>query len=104
MGFSKADEGLLRDTLQAILRGLLESPEEVRVETRVSPRSGTLVFRVIFPPPQRGVPAEYRRIVGREGQTIDAVRRIMTATAGRLGGLVEVTAVSDSPSDYFHES
>lgn len=74
----------LKELLRAVLDGILSAPHQVHISTSLAP-SGTLVFSVLVPPSEDGGTPEFARLVGREGQTIHAIRRIMTVGAAKHG-------------------
>jgi len=75
--------------LEYVLKNLVDAPEEVGV-TQVS-REGRSVYEV------RVRPGDVGKVVGKQGQTIAAIRNLMGAAASRYGARVEVDIIEDLP-------
>jgi len=75
--------------LEYVLRNLVDSPEQVNVHQSSSPGVMTLEIRVHS--------SDVGKVVGKQGQTIAAIRSIMKSAAARYGGRVEVEILEDAP-------
>lgn len=75
--------------LEYVLKNLVDAPEEVGV-TQIS-REGRSVYEV------RVRPGDVGKVVGKQGQTIAAIRNLMSAAASRYGARVEVDIIEDLP-------
>jgi len=75
--------------LEYVLRNLVDAPEQVSVHQSSSPGVTTLEVRVY--------PGDVGKVVGKQGQTIAAIRSIMNSAAARYGGRVEVEILEDAP-------
>lgn len=72
------DTGALEEMIAVLARGLVETPDEVRVRARVD-RDRT-VFELMVPDGQRG------QVIGRGGRIAHALRTV-TQAAGRSQGI-----------------
>ena len=75
--------------LEYVLKNLVDAPDQVSVQ-QVS-RSGRTAYDI------RVRPGDVGKVVGKQGQTIAAIRSIMNAAASRYGERVEVEIVEDAP-------
>jgi predicted RNA-binding protein YlqC (UPF0109 family) len=73
-----ADTGALEEMIAVLARGLVETPDEVRVHARED-RDRT-VFELMVPDGQRG------QVIGRGGRIAHALRTV-TQAAGRSQGI-----------------
>jgi len=64
---------MLADALEHLVKGIVDHPDDVRVETSTSPRGETLELRVN--------PDDLGRVIGRSGRTAKALRTLVTALA-----------------------
>lgn len=69
--------------LEYVVRGLVDEPDEVRVE--VEDDDDRLQLNVFVPPDEMG------RVIGRRGRTAHAIRTLVRAAAARDG--VEVDSI-----------
>ncbi len=67
----------ITDVLAALMRGLVDRPEAVRVHERRNADETVLELEVH--PHDRG------RVIGRGGETIQAARRVLSALANKRG-------------------
>jgi len=74
--------------LEYVLKNLVDSPESVSVQQVLVSGMTTLEVRVR--------PGDVGKVVGKQGQTIAAIRSIINAAAARYGGRVEVEIVEDT--------
>lgn len=72
----------MKSFVEFVVRSVATRPEEVRVEEAEA--DGVRVFRV------RVAPEDVGRVIGRQGQVIQAVRTILRAVAARRGERVQV--------------
>ncbi|RFC41896.1 MAG: hypothetical protein DVB28_002141 [Verrucomicrobia bacterium] len=75
--------------LEYVLKNLVDAPELVSVHQ--ASFSGKTIFEV------RVHSSDVGKVVGKQGQTIAAIRSIMTAAAARYGGQIGVEIVEDAP-------
>ena len=71
--------------LEFVLKQLVDCPEEV-VVTRI-PREKGVLFEL------RLKPTDVGKVVGKQGQTIAAIRSLVNAAASRVGDRVEIEIV-----------
>lgn len=79
----------MRDFVEVVVRSVATRPEEVEVEE--SEQAGVRVFRV------RVAPEDVGRVIGRQGQVIQAMRTILRAVAARRGERVQVELAREEP-------
>ncbi len=72
----------VRDVVEAIARALADTPQRVSVSE--SEHRGTTLIEVLVSPPDVG------KLIGRQGRTIQAIRKLATITGERLGKRVTV--------------
>jgi predicted RNA-binding protein YlqC (UPF0109 family) len=75
--------------LEYVLKNLVDAPDEVSVNQVT--REGRTVYEV------RVRPGDVGKVVGKQGQTIAAIRNLMSAAASRYGSRVEVDIIEDLP-------
>jgi predicted RNA-binding protein YlqC (UPF0109 family) len=66
---------MLEDALEHLVRGIVDHPDEVRVDLRNQRRGRVLEVRVN--------PEDLGKVIGRAGRTAKALRTVMTALGGR---------------------
>ncbi|UVI34879.1 RNA-binding protein [Brevibacterium spongiae] len=66
---------MLADSLEHLVRGIVDHPDDVSVRSRSSHRGTTLEVRVN--------PEDLGRVIGRAGRTAKALRTVMNSLAGR---------------------
>ena len=66
---------MLADALEHLVRGIVDSPDDVDVRVKSGRRSETLEVRVH--------PDDLGRVIGRQGRTAKALRTVTTALGGR---------------------
>ncbi len=79
----------MRDFVEFVVRSVATRPEQVEVEE--SEQAGVRVFRV------RVAPEDVGRVIGRQGQVIQAMRTILRAVAARRGERVQVELAREEP-------
>jgi predicted RNA-binding protein YlqC (UPF0109 family) len=73
-----AENDAIREMIATLARGLVETPDEVRVESRED--RDRVVFELMVPDGQRG------QVIGRGGRIAHALRTV-TQAAGRAQGI-----------------
>lgn len=76
--------------LEYVVKGLVQHPEQVTV-TPVA-REGTTVFEL------RLNPTDVGKVIGRQGQTINALRSLLLAGSARQGLRCSLEIVEDKPA------
>lgn len=66
---------MLEDALEHLVRGIVDHPDDVRVDLRTGRRGRTLELRVH--------PEDLGKVIGRAGRTAKALRTVMTAVGGK---------------------
>ncbi|GAA2005023.1 RNA-binding protein [Brevibacterium samyangense] len=66
---------MLARTLEHLVRGVVDNPDDVTVTSRGSHRGTTLEVRVN--------PEDLGRVIGRSGRTAQALRTVVNALSGR---------------------
>ena len=74
----------MQDLLVSIARGLVEKPEEVRVDADEPLEDGTVVYHLHVAEEDMG------RVIGKQGRIAKAIRVVMRAAATRQDGTVVV--------------
>ena len=74
----------MQDLLVSIARGLVEKPEEVRVDADEPLEDGTVVYHLHVAEEDMG------RVIGKQGRIAKAIRVVMRAAATRQDGKVVV--------------
>jgi predicted RNA-binding protein YlqC (UPF0109 family) len=64
---------MLADALEHLVKGIVDHPDDVRVESATTPRGETLELRVH--------PEDLGRVIGRSGRTAKALRTLVSALA-----------------------
>jgi predicted RNA-binding protein YlqC (UPF0109 family) len=78
---------MLEEALEHLVRGIVEHPGEVQVDTRTQRRGRVLEVRVH--------PDDLGKVIGRAGRTARALRTVMTALGGR-GVRVDLVDVDEA--------
>lgn len=73
---------MLADALEHLVRGIVDHPDEVRVDSRSLRRGELLEIRVH--------PDDLGRVIGRGGRTARALRTVMSALSGQGSVRVDV--------------
>jgi len=76
---------VLVDVLEHLVRGIVDHPDEVRVELVTSRRGRTLEVRVH--------PEDLGKVIGRGGRTATAIRTVAGALAGSSGARIDFVDV-----------
>jgi predicted RNA-binding protein YlqC (UPF0109 family) len=75
--------------LEYVLKNLVDDPTAVSVQHSQS--SGRSLFDI------RVGPGDMGKVVGKQGQTIDAIRSIASAAASKYGERIDIELVEDRP-------
>ena len=67
-------DSLLDEALEHLVRGIVDSPDDVRVDLRTQRRGEVLEVRVD--------PSDLGRVIGRQGRTATALRTVLESLAG----------------------
>ena len=73
---------MLADVLEHLVRGIVDNPDDVRVDSKRGRRGETLEVRVN--------PDDLGRVIGRSGRTARALRSVMSALVARGSVRVDV--------------
>jgi predicted RNA-binding protein YlqC (UPF0109 family) len=76
---------MLDSALQHLVKGIVDHPDAVQVESRSTPRGEVLEVRVD--------PADLGRVIGRSGRTAKALRTVIAALADGRSVRVDVVDV-----------
>ncbi|RIX28358.1 RNA-binding protein [Amnibacterium setariae] len=76
---------MLESALLHLVKGIVDAPDDVRVESHSSPRGEVLEVRV--------APADLGRVIGRSGRTAKALRTVISALADGRRVRVDVVDV-----------
>ncbi|HEV7622808.1 MAG TPA: RNA-binding protein [Amnibacterium sp.] len=76
---------MLKSALLHLVKGIVDHPDAVRVESRSTPRGELLEVRVD--------PADLGRVIGRAGRTAKALRTVIAALADGRSVRVDVVDV-----------
>ena len=76
---------MLADALEHLVRGIVDHPDDVRVNARSLRRGELLEVRVN--------PEDLGKVIGRNGRTATAFRTVVSALAGRGGARVDFVDV-----------
>ena len=76
---------VLADALEHLVRGIVDHPDEVRVDLVTTRRGRTLEVRVH--------PDDLGKVIGRGGRTATALRTVIGAVAGKGGARVDFVDV-----------
>ena len=76
---------MLESALLHLVKGIVDAPDDVRVESHSSPRGEVLEVRV--------APADLGRVIGRSGRTAKALRTVIGALADGRRVRVDVVDV-----------
>ena len=75
--------------LEYVLKNLVDDPTAITVVR--SQQNGRSLFEI------RVGPGDMGKVVGKQGQTIDAIRSLVSAAASKYGEQVEVELLEDRP-------
>ena len=76
---------MLESALLHLVKGIVDDPDDVRVDARSTPRGDVLEVRV--------APADLGRVIGRSGRTAKALRTVVDALADGRRVRVDVVDV-----------
>jgi predicted RNA-binding protein YlqC (UPF0109 family) len=78
--------------LEFVLKNLVDDPTAVSVERSQS--NGRSLFEI------RVGPGDMGKVVGKQGQTIDAIRNLAAAAASKYGERVDIELLEDHPPHF----
>lgn len=84
-------EQALAEALDHLVRGIVDHPERVRVDSRDTPRGEVLEVRVH--------PSDLGRVIGRGGRTASSLRTVISALAESGRVRVDVVDTDETDSD-----
>ncbi len=79
---------MLQAALEHLVKGIVDSPDDVRVDASTSPRGEVLEVRVH--------PDDLGRVIGRAGRTAKALRTVVTALADGRRVRVDVVETDEA--------
>lgn len=74
----------MKDLLIEIAKGLVEAPDQVRVEVAEPAEDGTIVYTLYVAEQDKG------RVIGKQGRIAKSIRTLMRAQGTRLGQKISV--------------
>ncbi|MGH9380175.1 MAG: KH domain-containing protein [Thermoanaerobaculia bacterium] len=77
----------IRDQLLALIRGMVDHPEEVELVDVEGPRAWVFELRV--------AEEDLGQVIGRQGRTAQALRTVLEARASETGGRYEFKILDD---------
>lgn len=75
----------IRDVVEHLVSGIVESPDDVSVRPKQTRRGDLLEVRVN--------PTDLGKVIGRQGRTASAIRKVAGAIAGDKGVLIDFVDV-----------
>ena len=81
----------MQDFLEYVVRGLVERPDSVVVES--SDRDGLTIYQLRLHPSDMG------KVIGKQGNTINAIRALLQVGSAKQGTRSALEVVEDSPKD-----
>ena len=80
---------VIREVVEHLVSGIVENPDEVSVRTKQTRRGELFEVRVN--------PADLGKVIGRQGRTASAIRKVTNAIAGGTGVLIDFVDVDRPP-------
>ena len=74
----------MKDLLIAVVKGLVESPEEISVDVSEPAEDGTIVYTLYVAENDKG------RVIGKQGRIAKAIRTVMRSAGTRVGQKITV--------------
>jgi len=74
----------MKDLLIAVVKGLVEAPEEISVEVSEPAEDGTVVYTLYVAENDKG------RVIGKQGRIAKAIRTVMRSAGTRVGQKITV--------------
>lgn len=81
----RSGEGPIRDVVEHLVSGIVENPDDVSVRAKQTRRGDLLEVRVN--------PNDLGKVIGRQGRTASAIRKVTGAIAGGKGILIDFVDV-----------
>lgn len=75
----------LQDVIEHLVSAIVENPDDVNVRTRSTRRGDLFEVRVH--------PNDLGKVIGRQGRTATAIRKVTSALAGRQGARIDFVDV-----------
>ena len=75
----------IRDVVEHLVSGIVENPDEVSVRAKQTRRGELFEVRVN--------PSDLGKVIGRQGRTASAIRKVTSAIAGGKGVLIDFVDV-----------
>ena len=79
----------IRDVVEHLVSGIVENPDDVSVRAKQTHRGDLLEVRVN--------PNDLGKVIGRQGRTASAIRKVTGAIAGGKGMLIDFVDVDRPP-------
>ena len=79
----------IRDLVEHLVSGIVENPDDVSVRAKQTRRGDLLEVRVN--------PGDLGKVIGRQGRTASAIRKVTGAIAGGKGILIDFVDVDRPP-------
>jgi len=74
----------MKDLLIAVVKGLVENPDEISVEVADPAEDGTVVYTLYVAEDDKG------RVIGKQGRIAKAIRTVMRSAGTRVGQKITV--------------
>ncbi len=74
----------MKDLLIAVVKGLVESPDEISVDVAEPAEDGTIVYTLYVAESDKG------RVIGKQGRIAKAIRTVMRSAGTRVGQKITV--------------
>jgi predicted RNA-binding protein YlqC (UPF0109 family) len=85
----RSGEGPIRDVVEHLVSGIVENPDDVSVRAKQTRRGDLLEVRVN--------PTDLGKVIGRQGRTASAIRKVTGAIAGGKSILIDFVDVDRPP-------
>ena len=79
------------DLVSFLVKPFLESPDSLRIDCEISPRTSRVLVRLAFEGEDKG------RVFGRGGRNIQAIRTVLQAIAQSAGHMAHLEVFGSSP-------
>ncbi len=74
----------MKDLLIAVVKGLVENPDDISVEVAEPAEDGTVVYTLYVAEDDKG------RVIGKQGRIAKAIRTVMRSAGTRVGQKITV--------------
>ena len=85
------------ELVRFLVKPFLESPDSLRVDCEVSPRTSRVLIRLAFEGEDKG------RVFGRGGRNIQAIRTVLQAIAQSAGQMAHLEVFGSAPERDSHD-